>query len=62
MKFESRFSLYEHVNIDGDTKTKFTITGFSFRDTRSCLCEVSWFSNGEAKTAWIEESRMEKAE
>lgn len=62
MKFETRFDLYEHVYIDSDKSLKFVITGFSFRSNREALCEVSWFHNGESKTAWVEELRLEKAE
>lgn len=58
MQFESRFKFDDRVTIDGDDSIVGTITGFCFRTTRSPTAEVSWFHNGDAKTGWIEESRL----
>lgn len=62
MKFESRFSLYEHVTIDSDKSIKATITCVCFRSYREPLYEVSWIANGQNQVCWVEEPRMEKFE
>lgn len=60
MEFSTKFAMFDHVYADEDTKTVFTITGFTFRTTHDPVCELSYFHNGEAKTALIEETRLKK--
>lgn len=60
--FTSEWALGDRVIIDFDRSIRGTITSFNFRHTREPTVEVSYFHNGEAKTAWIEQSRLSKAD
>ncbi len=56
--FQSKWVFGDIVTIDGDRTIKGSVTGFAFRVTRSPTVEVSYFHNGESKTAWVEEWRL----
>lgn len=60
--FTTKWALGQHVHIDTDRSITATITGFCWRSTREPTVELSWFSNGDAKTAWVEENRLRDAD
>lgn len=59
MKLEGHFDFRDIVTIDGDRSLFGSITGVQFRTTREPLYEVSYMHNGDAKTSWIEEWRLQ---
>ena len=61
MKFESKWTFGDRVLIDGDSSIKGTVTALLFRPSHY-LVEVSWFHNGEAKCAFVEEFRLSRSE
>ena len=62
MTFESAWTMGDHVNVDSDKSIIGVVTGFNFRRTQDPTVEVSWFHNGDAKTAWFEEWRLDRVE
>jgi hypothetical protein len=60
MNFESRWTIGDRVHIDDCSSITATVTAFCFRATRAPTVEVSYFHNGEAKTAWPEEGRLSR--
>lgn len=59
--FVSDWRLSQRVHIDGDTSIIATVTGFCFRLSRQPTVEVSYFHNGDSKSAWVEETRLSSA-
>lgn len=56
--FHSQWTINDRVHIDNDTSIVGIVTGICFRLVRAPTIEVSWFANGDAKTAWFEEWRL----
>lgn len=59
--FTTQWALGQLVHIDDDKSIRAVITGFCWRTTREPTVEISWFANGDSKTAWVEESRVKDA-
>lgn len=63
VKFKSTmhsvWGLNDRVIVDQDRSLPMTVTGFMFRLERSPTVECSYFHNGEAKTVWVEEWRLQ---
>lgn len=53
----SKFTIGQRVNIDNDTSIKAIVTALQFTH-KPTLILVEWFSNGDLKTAWVEEWRL----
>lgn len=51
------FPLISRVHIDGDREMTATIVGVTWCGT-GVQYEVSWFHNGDLKSAWIDEARL----
>lgn len=63
MTFESKFSIGDRVNIDGDSSLAAVVTAVCFRQyggRPAPLFEVSWISQGSNHSAWIEEFRLQE--
>ena len=60
MILECKFSLREKVYIDEDSSLITTITAIKFGHSEVPIYEVSYWSNGDAKAAWVEEYRLNK--
>jgi len=58
----TKFNLYDRVIIDGDGSVIATVTAVVWRAHREPLYELSWISNGQSQTAWVEEPRIEEWE
>lgn len=57
----ANWKLGQFVNIDNDKSIKAVITGFQFRGDKTTMfiiINVEWFSNGELRSAWVEEWRI----
>lgn len=62
-QFESKFDYGNRVYLDGDTSITAIVISFQFRTTAvGPAVECSWVHNGEIKTAWLEEWRLELAD
>jgi hypothetical protein len=59
--FESIWAAGDRVLIDSDRSIVGTVTAFCFRLTRAPTIEVSYFHNGDSKTAWFEQFRLTRA-
>jgi hypothetical protein len=58
---KSKWAIGDRVQIDGCDSVVGTVTGFCFRLTRDPTIEISYFHNGDAKSAWVEEFRISNA-
>lgn len=59
MKIDALFDLCNAVKIDGDPSLKAVVTAILVRVPDNWpMYECSWISDGNAKTAWIEEWRL----
>lgn len=61
VSYEAQFAIGERVIIDGDSSLVGTVTAAFFRGP-AVLIEVSWVINGDAKSASIEEFRLQRKE
>lgn len=59
-EFSSKFEFNDEVTVGQDTAIKAVVTGFMFRTTRAPMVEISYFHNGVAQTAMVEEGRLTK--
>jgi hypothetical protein len=55
---ESDFALGDRVTIDNDESLIATVTAFLLR-TNICQIEVSWVHNGDMKTSWVDDWRLQ---
>lgn len=56
-KFLSVWKLGDKVIIDDDKSIKTTVTGFLFEKDKEQV-RVEWFSNGDAKSLWVDTWRV----
>jgi hypothetical protein len=56
--FTTKFNLKDKTYIDNDKTSPVIIIGVILREDAPATYEVAWFSNGDHKTAWIEEWRI----
>lgn len=62
MSYHSKFDLWDRVLIDGNKSPVGIVTAIQMRSESAVLIEVSYMHDGNAKTAWIEEERLEYEE
>jgi hypothetical protein len=61
--YHSAFAIFDRVTIDGDHSIVGTVTSLAFsRSTQEATLEISWFANGDAKSAWVDECRVRRTE
>lgn len=60
-EFNSNFKPTDYVFVDFDEKTPLAVTGILFRNSGQFL-ELSWFHNGDSKSAWVEAFRCKKVD
>lgn len=58
---QSRWSFGDRVHIDGDSSITAVVTAICFRPDRAAVMEISWFHDGDSKSAWIEDLRLTNA-
>lgn len=56
--YECKHKIGDKVVIDGDQRMPVYITAVLWRNERPSY-EVSWFGDGQSRTAWVEEWRVE---